>query len=150
MAKVSLEVALKELERWYDCKKVRTSSRVTKMIDEKTGLLGLREDLEGRESELPILVESIMDGVLIIEKDCKIKHKLKFEIGSELAIKELIYAPRVHTSIIQQKLRGVKATDGDGRLTGYIAALANQNTSVIKMLDTEDKKIGEAISLYFL
>jgi hypothetical protein len=47
-------------------------------------------------------------------------------------------------------MQGVKASDGDGRVCAYVAALSSQPKEVIKHLDTEDYAIATAVAVFFL
>ena len=62
----------------------------------------------------------------------------------------LVFKPRLTVGQINAKMKGVKASDVDGRLVGYIAALTAQNTGVIAKLDAEDNKVAQSIVMFFL
>lgn len=132
MNKVSKEVAENEVTSWLDFKKVNQKKR----------------DLY--RDNIDTLVDAICDGCLILDENKIFIHKLKFPIGEEEIFSELKYKPRAKVSTIQVCLQNVKATDADGRICGYMAALTGVDRNIIKQQDTEDYEIGRAIVLFFL
>ncbi len=97
------------------------------------------------------LIDGVVEGDLSIDATTKeITQVLKFPLDGEIPVKELKYKPRVNIGTIQAHLQGVKATDADGRILAYIAALTGSVKAVIKNLDTEDHAIGQSIALFFI
>jgi hypothetical protein len=133
MSKVSLEVAANDLESWLDYKKIFPKTR------------------EQNADSIEFLQEMISEGVLMIdERTFEITHKLLFEIGEDEKIDHVVYKSRINDKILKPYMNGVKSTDADGRLTAYIAALTNQNKSIIQNMDSQDKKISTSIAVFFL
>lgn len=132
MGSVSREVAEKDVIAWLDFKKVNAKKR------------------ENYRDNIDTLIDAIVDGALILEDDKTFTHKLKFPIGEEETVSVLKYKPRVKVSTVQVCLQNVKATDADGRICGYMAALTGVDRNIIKQQDTEDYEIGRAIVLFFL
>lgn len=132
MAAVAIEQAEAEVTKWLDYKKISEDDRVDQADDIQT------------------LVKAISSGVLVMDADCNLIHKLKFPLDGEMPITELKYKPRIKVASVHSHLQGIKSSDGDGRLCAYVAALASQPKDVIKALDTEDYRVGRAIAIFFL
>ena len=84
------------------------------------------------------------------EKSNVITHNLNFPIGDGDEVKKLEYRPRLNDRLLEPYLKGVKASDSDGRLTAYICALTQKASGIIKNIDSVDKKISIAIAVFFL
>lgn len=98
---------------------------------------------------IDLLVESIMEGHVSINEEFKITHRLIMppEGGK---ITELIYRSRLNDNLLITHMKGVSATDADGRLHAMAAALTDQVKGVISKLDSAtDKKIMLAIVTFF-
>jgi hypothetical protein len=52
--------------------------------------------------------------------------------------------------MLKPYMNGVKPSDAEGRLLGYIAALTGQARAILEELDTADKKIAMSIAIFFL
>lgn len=132
MSKVALEVAEKEVESWMDKKKITQSMR------------------ESLKDQIKILVESVCDGLLILNVETnEWTHFLNFPLGEEGTIPQLKYLPRLNDRLLEPHLRGVKSDDGDKRLQAYISALTGEVKGVIANLDTVDKRVSTAIASFF-
>ena len=136
MAKIPLETAQAEVDKWLDFKKVKDQKR------------------ENNKEQIELIVDAICEGTLVLdEKTLVFTHKLSFPLGSsdkEGTIKELTYKPRLMVRDINAKMKGVKAGDSDGRIVGYIAALTDQPSGIITSLDTEDNSLAQQIVAFFL
>lgn len=131
--KVSRELAEQEVTQWLDEKKVFQSTR------------------EAYKDSIDLLVDAICEGVLKYDGDKKkFIHTLLFPLGGEIPITELIYKQRLTDKELRPNLNGVKQGDGDGRLNAYVAALTSTNKEIVANLDSADKKIAMAISIFFL
>ena len=133
--KVTREVALKDFERWLNFKNIKGRKR---------------EDNENFEQ---IIVDAIVDGQLTIGDNCHIKFILPEAITNkegEEVLKELTFLPRIRVRDVNNKMKGVKADDGDGRVVAYISAITQQNTGIITNLFTEDYSVCQSIVMYFL
>jgi len=132
-AKVSKEVANKEVEKWLDYKKVDEVKR-TDSVD-----------------SIEALAKAIESGNLSFDsKEHVFKQKLKWPIGEGEAIKELIYKARLTMNDVHLRTKNVKSGDAHGLITAYICALTEQNSGVIGCLDTEDNRIAQSIATFFL
>lgn len=132
MQKVLREVAEQEVQSWLDYKKVSDSRR------------------EEKAEQIKALVNAIADGQVILNEDYTLTQVLLSEVGVEVKIKELTFKARLSGAQIQTYLQGVKPTDIDGRLYGYIAALTGQPKEVVRNLDTEDLTVAQNIAFFFL
>lgn len=129
------ETAIQDFERWLDYKKVKNKKRA-----------------DNKEQE-EVIVDAIMDGSLIVEKDCYIEFKLDFPLENEKnepTFESFKFKPRIKVFELNSKLKGVKSSDVDGRIVAYIAAVTGQNAGIIKKLDTQDYNICQAVIMYFL
>ena len=129
---VSQGVAEKEVNKWLDFKHVKEPKR------------------ESYEDAIEILVQSVMDGTLVLKDDHSFEQTLEIKTDNEAAIDKLIFVPRIRVGVIHKHLQGVKATEPDARIVAYIAALTGQSKGVINGLDTEDYSISSAIAIFFL
>lgn len=129
---VSFEIASQDVNRWLDFKKISPKKR------------------EEKQDSIDSLVEAVQEGILRIDDDCNIIQKLSFPIGEELKINELKFKPRITQGDLMSYTNNVKATDADGRINAYIAALSGQPKEAVKKMDTEDYKISQSIAFFFL
>ena len=132
---VDRDTAALDIERWLDHKKVSSRKR------------------EQRKDEIESLIAEVQDGTLVVDDNCNLVYSLKFSIsdeGGSVAVDELKFKPRLRASDLEPYLKGVKATDADGRVRAYVCALTNKPVGIVSKLDTEDKSIAENIALFFL
>lgn len=129
--KVSKEIALNEVNNWLDFKKVSEKKR------------------EGYKENIETLADFISDGVLSLQENV-FTQQLNFAVGDGGTITKLEYKPRLNMKVVNEQLQGVKATDADGRIVAYIAALTGQPKNIVKLLDTEDYAVAQAIALFFV
>ena len=133
--KINLKTAEAEIKNWLDYKKVSPKKR------------------ESLQDNIDNMVDSIVDGTLVLQEDMNLVHTLSFPLENdkgEVTIKELIYKPRLQVRDINVKMKGLKPTDADGRIIGYTRALTGQPAEVIKSLDTEDNTLAQHITGFFL
>ena len=129
--KVSPQVAMQEVERWLDLKRIKASKRESNA-----------DTIEG-------LAESFEDGTLTLDDKGSITMNLTFGIGENESIKQLKFKPRISVGEIHQSLKGIKGTDADARIIAYMAALTGQMPAVIRKLDTTDHGIASGIVVFF-
>jgi hypothetical protein len=92
-----------------------------------------------------------MNGQLVLNDDFSFTHKLNFPIEGETNnIAELVYKPRLQVKELHRQLSGIKAGDLELRVTAHIAALTGKVKATLQCMDTEDYKISEAISVFFM
>lgn len=132
MGKINRETAEAEVNAWLDKKKVFDSTKET------------------QKDFIDILVEAVVQGVLVVETDGKLKHILLFPFGEDTKITSLSYHLRLNDKMLKPCLNGVKAGDGDERMLAYIAALTEEPRGLLANLDSADKKIATAIAIFFL
>lgn len=131
MKAVAIEEAQKEVTDWLDYKKVSESKRET------------------YKDNIDALAGFVSEGVLSLQENV-FTHTLKFAVGEGGTITKLEYKPRLSMKTVNEQLQGVKATDADARIVAYIAALTGQPKNVIKLLDTEDYAVAQAIAVFFV
>lgn len=135
--KIEKELAQQEVNEWLDYKRIKPNKR------------------EASEDAIEALVEAVQYGDLSIDEDKVMTHKLIFPLTNEQGeetVKELKYQPRVSTGAITQKTGAVKgkALDYNTIITAYVSALTDKPLALIERLDTEDRKISQAIVSFFL
>jgi DNA primase len=125
---VSREVAVGEINKWLEFKKVSDNKRET------------------YKDYIETLVDAVESGNLMLKEDYSLLQKMKHSD----AIGDLEFKPRLKVSTVQNHLQNVKSGDADGRLTAYIAALTSKNKGLIKDMDTDDFGISQSIAVFFL
>lgn len=131
---VDRETAEQEIESWLDAKKIFPSTR------------------EDSKDAIETLIEAVMYGVLTYNKDeqHKLTHQLQFPLGEEgLTVATFEYKHRINDKILQKYMKGVSGKDGDARINATLAALTGQPRGIIEGLDTIDKKVANAIVVFF-
>lgn len=133
---IAREVAEQEVLSWLEHKKVNDRKR------------------QNYKENIETLIDAISVGILTLNDDKTFVQSLNFPIGvgekGEEKITSLSYKPRLKVQTVQVCLQGIKASDADGRVCGYISALTGTDRNIIKQLDTEDYSIGESIAIFFL
>ena len=124
------ELALVEVTKWLDCKKVKEKKRVA-----------YKEAIES-------LVDAVSEGTLILNDDFSFTHRLDFPVGTDGLIKEFNYKARLDVSTIQKYANG--ATGGDARVLATISALTAQPKELVSKMDTEDYGIASSVAIFFL
>ena len=139
--KVAYEVAEKEVVNWLNFRKTGESNR-------------LDEGGDGYSDSVKKLIDAVQMGTLSIDQDTfEITHNLAFSVNwddGDIAFDELKYKPRVTVGMFQRELKGVKASDGDGRILAYISALTEKTKGELKKLDSSDGNIAQTIALFFM
>lgn len=129
---VAKEIAQEEVNSWLDAKKITPQKRET------------------FEAYIEQLVNGICNGALSLNPETKVfTYTLSFPTEGDAPITKLDFKPRLKLSTVTAHLQGVKSTDGDGRLTAYVAALTGQPKGVINALDTEDYSACLSIAVFF-
>lgn len=132
MGKVAREVAEAEIGKWLDYKKISDSRR------------------ESNKDSIESLVVAVMSGTLVLNDDMNLEYSLNFPIGEEQKIDKLIFKPRLKVGTVHKHLQGVKATDADGRILAYVAALTSTAKAVVEAIDTEDYAVCTSVAIFFL
>lgn len=133
--KVSREVALEDIHRWLDAKKVMPGKR------------------EENEKVIDTLVEEIMYGYLTVNDDCTITQRLKWPLTGEsgaTTLDELIYRLRITTGTVNNNLKALKSQDGFSIIQAYASAVTGQPSNLLSRLDTEDARTMQAIVTFFV
>lgn len=132
--KVSMEVAIQEIERWMDYKKIKAKKR------------------EASRAFIDIMVDAVASGNLIVEEDHKLKMILDFPIeGEGGGIKEITFLARITEINKDPYRRNIKTDTFEGQTMLTLCALTRQPINVIKHLDEgTDRSLAEAIALFFM
>jgi hypothetical protein len=131
-AKISAELAGQEVSGWLDFKSVKPTKRVT------------------HGQYINTLVEGVMYGDLVINKDFSITHKLNAPIGLDGSIKELTYKPRLTAAQMNTCLKSVVYGDSDVASTIAVGAgLSDENSGIIANMFTEDLTTLAAVAVFF-
>jgi hypothetical protein len=128
--KLNTERAEKEVKKWLDKKKV---------------LLGTRE---AYKDHVKIMVDAFAEGVLQLNEDNTITHELLFPF--EQGKTHLTYRARVNDNDKTDWFKNVPDNDGELRVIALIACLTNTAKGLIAKLDSVDKRIASAISVFFM
>lgn len=132
MAKVNIEVATADIQRWLDAKRISERKRTN------------------QNESIISLIDAVCDGDLKVNENCELVQSLIHPIGDEKMISELTYKSRIQIGQIHEYLKNVKPGDADGRIVAYISALTGNTPAVIKKMDTEDYSIAQSIAVFFL
>lgn len=130
--KVTLEKAIEEIDGWLDKKKIFPSAR------------------EEYQPQIDILTEAISLGYLSLNDKYEFKQELLFPLKEEQAVIHLDYKSRLNDRMLEPYLKGTKSGDGDARIISYLACLTGQAKGIIKVLDTADRRITNAIVIFFI
>lgn len=126
---LSEELARKEVDKWLDFRKVS---------DEKRSIL---------VGSITNLVLGLMTGDLILNEDFSLTQKLKWAIGE---VAELKYKARLPMGEVRPRLLLVKKEDALGESMAYAAALTGQPFDLITKIDSEDYRLLDHISFFFM
>lgn len=135
MSKISHEQATEEINGWLDYKKIFQETRDK-----------LKDNTE-------VLVEAMANGFLTLNPEThEFTQKLLFGTGDEgnSGLMELKYRPRLREKDIVPYMKGVKIEDIDARIRAVIGALTMTPKEVIIALDTQDRKVCNAIAFFFM
>lgn len=130
MSKISKELAVLEIEKWLDFKKVKPKKR------------------EAYKDAIESLTDYVAEGILVLNEDFSLTQNLDFPIGIEKQFKSLDYKARIDVSTLQRQMSGVST--GDGRILATIAALTGQEKAIVSKMDTEDYSVASSIAVFFL
>jgi hypothetical protein len=130
--KVTKEQAEKEINNWLDKKKVFQSTR------------------EELHREIDVLIDGMCEGYLTLDDKFIFTHKIMIPEQVEGLCTQLKYKLRLSEPDMTEPMKGVKTSDGEGRLNAIISALTGEAKSVIRKLDTQDKKLATSIAVFFL
>lgn len=132
-AKVDRAIAEQEVSEWLDYKKVKPASR------------------ESNKQFVDVLIDSVMYGNVTIDAETKvITQTLDFPLKNKDGVETLTtltYKSRSDAGALQKKAEGAK---GMGIYTAYGSELTGQITATLNRLDSEDFKILQAITIFFV
>lgn len=131
MGSVNRSVAIQDITRWLDEKKVRESKRTE-----------FKQHIDG-------LISAVEDGLIIVNEDGTITQSLLWPIG-EKEIGELTYKMRLNYEMVKPYLKNIQADNGNERLIAYACALTGESSGILNKLDSEDSVIMQSIAVFFL
>lgn len=129
--KLAPEVAQAEVEKWLDWMKIMPGQR------------------EKHQDEIDILIEAVSYGNLELSEDMTWTQHLLFPFGEEIEIKNITYKKRINDKLMEPYLKGVKATDGDGRILAYKACMTGLEKALVKVVDPQDGRVLNALTAFF-
>jgi len=135
------DVAEKELEQWFDYRRMKESARNN-------------ADEDGNDIFKEKIVEAFQYGELVFKPETgeliqNLSVPVKKESG-EIILEKLVYQPRVKRNALTEPMKGVKLNDTEGRTKAWISAVTGVNKSHLGLMDLSDFGISEAIITYFL
>lgn len=130
--KLSIEKSIQEINEWLDYKNVRTKRR------------------EALKEQIDNLSDAISDGILSIDDQKNIIHKLQVPVGEEKKIEELKYKARLSDKQKAPYMKGVANSDSFGMIHATIGALTETPRAIISALDSEDMNIARDIAIFFI
>lgn len=133
LEKVNIDTATETINSWLDYKRVRDGKRVS------------------YKASIETMIDAVREGSLVLDEETKeLKYKLLFPIESEVNTTELTFKPRLKVSAVNSRMRSVKSTDADARVTVYISALTGLPPALVESVETEDYDICQAIAVFFM
>lgn len=134
-AKVTKQIASESVLKWLDYKQVDDEKR------------------EEQESSIKTMENAIVYGFLVMDDKFNFKYNLKFPLedeGGGIVLKELNFKARMKTSEADDRLKNLKNPTTYEMVRCFTAGLTGENMGLLKMLDSEDTRVANAISSFFL
>lgn len=132
---VPVQKAEEEVSAWLDSKKIKPKER------------------EKNEAFINTLVEAVTYGILTIDDDTKvITQNLEFPLSNTdkvVTLSSLRYNPRADTGSLHGKTANIKGI-GMAVYVAYASALTGELVATLNKLDSEDFKVLQAITAFFL
>lgn len=140
---MAYEVAEKELEKWFDFRKVKDAVRDSP------------DDTLGYDPNRRTLIEGFMFGMLKINSDNGIlTQTLEWPPEKEkggVLFSEMNWKPRIKERDLTEPMKGVKPKDSSGRIKAHISAFTSIDKNWIGSLDySSDYSLAQSIVTYFL
>jgi hypothetical protein len=108
------------------------------------------KERESLKESIDELVDYMVNGDLALDENKNFIHTLRFPTEGEKSLTTLTYMPRIDIGTLNNRLDKIKSLSINARMLAYGAALTNQTSVLLGKLDTADKKIMEAIIVFFL
>lgn len=154
---MSREVAVQELNKWYD--EIGVSEDLRLDVD-----LGEDEEIEGEAEERTkkrekddtmreTVLRAMMSGSLILNEEKKLQYTLKDPIfkkdSQEVHTGELIFKNRYRTHELEAQMKGVKPDEFMPMMRAYIATLTGVPKAILGKLYNRDMQVAQAIYSLF-
>jgi hypothetical protein len=133
MEVVSKEVAENDVSAWLDYIRIRKTQR----------------ESEFAKVYINHIIESVMEGLLIINEDKTITQKLLSPIGEGGITKEIVYNSRFEVGKMIDAMSLVKSNDEASKTIAVLSLLSNKPVGMFKKLERSDYVIAEKITLFF-
>ena len=134
-AKMNEELATAEVVKWMDYKKISPKKR------------------EEQKEAIETIAEAIQYGYLVLKDDFKFVMNLKFPLTGEdgsTELETLEFKARLNNAALHPKMQKVKGLDLTGMMLAHVSALTGQNTGIVRLLDSEDTRVANAIAGFFM
>jgi hypothetical protein len=130
---VNKNTAELEVNAWLDHKRISEKRR------------------EEKKAAIDSLIGFVEDGTVSINPETfEIKQNLKFEIGNQIKIKELIWKPFGNVGRVQIYMKNVDSADYTGNCIAHACAQTDQSKNIINSLDSEDTAVIKVIANFFM
>lgn len=133
---ISEKIATEEINKWLDHKNVSPRKRNKKET----------------KQQIETLIDAVCDGDLTLDEDFNLVQTLRNPVkaGEKILLETLTFKPRLLLEDVESHLMNVKSTNTIGMLSAYTAALTDENSGMLKKIDTDDNKTAQAIVMFFL
>ena len=135
MGKVTREIAETEVLKWLDFKKVDQEKR------------------SEQESSIKTMQNAIFEGHLVLDDKLNFIYTLKWPLedsDGKVTLEKLTFKPRMKTSEADSRLKHLKDPSSFETIRCFTAALTSESMGLLKDLDSEDTRVTNAISAFFL
>lgn len=165
---ISREMAIKELNDWYDELQVPEDMRLDVDMDEyeDDAVEGLDQDddylkekaerLKKREKDDIMrerFIRSIMNGSLILNENKELEYTLKYPVekkdSGEVVLSKLKFKKRYHQFELETQMKGIKPEEFMPMTRAYIATLTGVSKSILGRMLNRDMEVAQAIYTLF-
>jgi hypothetical protein len=125
-------------------------AEVVALMDAKRILPSRRRDLE---KAVDALTDAIQYGIVTVDSDRNISIQLQEPLkdkGGNVALSSITWKHRADMAAINQRLSALKADNGSGRMMVYVQAHTGLDAGLVDKLETCDRAILDAVTLFFL
>lgn len=139
---VAKSVAEKEIEAWFEYKKIRPDLR------------NKPNQISGVDSQREAIVNSVMYGIVTFKPETgELAQVLQFPLTKEdgaTFLSKLTFKPRLTRLEVMNCSKGLKPMDIEGKQAAYLSAIVGKPTSVLNQMDEVDRGLADVIAGYFL
>lgn len=140
---ISRDVAEKELESWFDYRKVRPDLR------------DKPNSITGEDTSKEAMINGIMYKQLSFDnKEGNLIQTLSFPVtkkdSGDIVLDKLIFKPRLTRLDVLNAGKGLKPNDFDGKQASYLSAATDIGIGTLNKMDESDRGLSDIITGYFL